>query len=108
MEGLTYTVTKTYLFAVSEGVLRSISKQEIEVLNKHVARIDSLAVNDATKMQLFAMRIVEVTGLELFVSFAKAARVNLGDENLLATKQRATKLKKLSEVKALLSENNQQ
>lgn len=101
VEGLTYAATRNYLYAVTEGALRSVSEQEIEVLRKDFAKIDGLEVEDATKMQLLAIRIVELTSLELFVLFAKRAQKQLAPQNAAEIERAAQKRQKFAAARRL-------
>ena len=103
IEGLTYRATKTYLAAVSEMALRSLSAQENNILQQDLAKIDVLEVEDGIKMQLFAMRIVEKTSLELFISFAETARIKLAVENERVNEEKVNKMQRLKDAKKLLA-----
>lgn len=77
VEGLTYSGSRTYLVAVTEGVLRSVSQQELDLLREVVAKVDELDVDDATKMVIFASRVIELTSLEVFTHLASYVKSNL-------------------------------
>lgn len=102
LDGLTYAATRDYFLAMSEGVLRSLTKPDVESMQNDVSKIDALEVGDATKMALLAMRIVERTNLSLFVAFAERARVKLAAENQVAAESEAARLRRLADAKNLL------
>ena len=99
LEGLTYSATKDFFLAMTEGVLRSLTKPDVEGLQNDVAKIDALEVDDTTKMALLGMRIVERTNLSLFVSLAQRAKVQLAPANKLATEAASDRLEKLLAAK---------
>jgi hypothetical protein len=103
VDGLTYAATRNYLMAVSEGTLRSLSSKEIVTIRADVEKIDKLEVDDVTKMKLFAFRLTEDISLELFKSFATAAKVELAAANQLAAKQVSKSLQRLAEIKKTLT-----
>ena len=74
VENLTFSGSRNYIMAVSEGTLRALSPKEVETLRKDVTTIEKLEVEDVVKMKLFAFRLTEEISLELFTSFALAAK----------------------------------
>jgi hypothetical protein len=102
LEGLTYAATKDYFLAMTEGVMRSLTKPDVEGLQNDVSKIDALEVDDATKMALLGMRIVERTDLSLFVSLAQRAKVQLASANRLATERASDRIQRLAAARNLL------
>jgi len=104
VQGLTYRVTRNYLCAVTEGVLRSLSKVEAKTFQDDVAGIDALDVDDSTKMELFSMRIIDITGLKLFTNLAQIAKTKFSSVIETDQKISAQKLLGLKAAKKLFSE----
>jgi hypothetical protein len=102
VDGMSYSGTRNYLFAVAQGVLRSLSHDEVEALRNEVAKIDLLEADDPTKMEIFAMRISEKTGLELFIAFAERAKAIYPIRDTSGARI-AAKLQQLAEAKTFLT-----
>jgi hypothetical protein len=97
--GLNFKKARPYILAVSETTLRALSTSEINILRNDVAKIDALDVEDVVKMKLFAYRLTEEITLELFESFAKAAKTELGTSNDVPVEQVAAKLQRLAKFR---------
>ena len=103
IEGLTYAGTKDYICALAEGVVKSLSVQETERLQSDVAKIDQLEVDDATKMQLFAWRIVDSVGHELFVRFAQEAKRKRATANDEVVQRASDRVRRFAEIRKRLT-----
>lgn len=102
VEGLTYSGSRTYLVAVTEGVLRSVSQQELDLLKEVVAKVDELDVDDATKMVIFASRVIELTSLEVFTHLAAYVKSNLVKTDQTLADDPQKRLARLSAAKEFL------
>ena len=102
LTGMSYAASRDYLLAVSQHALQSISAQENAALTKEVAKIDALEVNDATKMQLFSLILVQRTSMKLFVRLAEQAKSNLGPQNDKAVRLAQERLDRLALAKSKL------
>lgn len=93
--GLRYRATQGHFMAVSAGVLRSLSADELDTLRQDVSKIDLAEVDDETKMVLFAVRLTEAIGDELFVKIASHVQPLLASENERISNEQSAKVKEL-------------
>ena len=103
VEGLTYAATRNYLVTVTEGALRTLSVEEVDTMHKMVTKIDNATeVDDATKLRLLAMLIIDLTNVDLFALFAGRAKRALAAENRLASEREDQKRQILAGFKRQL------
>jgi HPt (histidine-containing phosphotransfer) domain-containing protein len=100
--GMVYSASKQYLLVLTETTLRTLTEAEKTALRSAADKIDVQAVDDPTKMQLFAMLLVDTVGLALCTTFAKNAKIALVAENAKAAQQAEENLRRLRTAKDLL------